>query len=104
GGSGTMVSTNEGEVAFAALASYPVADGTCRIFTLGGPSPIRAVACTDGGPWQVTVAATESAGAFTPASETALGSIDAWLDSAEAGAALSPDEEAALIAGGWREP
>lgn len=86
---------------FEALGSYPVEGGVCRVFVLGGGTPIRAVACNGGGAWELMLAAAEGSGAYGPASGGAPETVEAWLDAAGAGAALSPAAEADLIARTW---
>jgi anti-sigma factor RsiW len=84
----------------AAVASFPVDDGVCRVFTVRGTAAgaVEGVACDRGGGLAVEVAvtATSSDGAYTPASDVATGVVDAFLDAAGAGASLTVEEERAL--------
>jgi anti-sigma factor RsiW len=84
----------------AAVASFPVDGGVCRVFTVRGAAAgaVEAVACDRGGGLSVEVAvtATDDAGAYTPASDVATGVVDAFLDAAGAGASLTVDEERTL--------
>lgn len=84
----------------AAVASFPVDGGVCRVFTVRGAAAgaVEAVACDRGAGLAVEVAvtATDDAGAYTPASDVATGVVDAFLDAAGAGASLTVDEERAL--------
>lgn len=84
----------------AAVASFPVGDGVCRVFTVRGTEAdaVEGVACDRGGGLAVEVAvtATSSDGAYTPASDVATGVVDAFLDAAGAGASLTVEEERAL--------
>lgn len=84
----------------AAVASFPVDGGVCRVFTMRGPAAgaVEAVACDRGTGLAVEVAvtATDDGGAYTPASDVATGVVDAFLDAAGAGASLTVDEERAL--------
>jgi hypothetical protein len=84
----------------------------CREFeTLGadGLPAAAGVACREGAGWRVlamaAVAAPEAGpgdGAYAPAGGEGADALGALLDALGAGPALSPQEEAALIAGGWR--
>lgn len=84
----------------AAVASFPVDDGVCRVFTVRGAEAgaVEAVACDRGAGLAVEVAvtATSDDGAYTPASDVATGVVDAFLDAAGAGASLTVEEERAL--------
>ena len=84
----------------AAVASFPVDDGICRVFTVRGAEAgaVEGVACDRGGGLAVEVAvtATSDDGAYTPASDVATGVVDAFLDAAGAGASLTVEEERAL--------
>jgi anti-sigma factor RsiW len=100
-GDNRTVETGGRSVPFKVLATYPVEGGACRVFTLGGSEPLRAVACKVADAWRLEVAAAEGRSGFAPASDGAVGSIEGWLDAAGAGDALSPEAEADLIGGGW---
>lgn len=84
----------------AAVASFPVDDGVCRVFTVRGAQAgaVEGVACDRGAGLAVEVAvtATSDDGAYTPASDVATGVVDAFLDAAGAGASLTVEEERAL--------
>lgn len=84
----------------AAVASFPVDDGVCRVFTVRGAEAgaVEGVACDRGSGLAVEVAvtATSDDGAYTPASDVATGVVDAFLDAAGAGASLTVEEERAL--------
>lgn len=83
-----------------AVASFPVEGGVCRVFTLqpAGPGAVEGVACDRGSGLAVEVAVVASGtdGAYTPASDIATGVVDAFLDAADAGDALTAEEERAL--------
>jgi anti-sigma factor RsiW len=83
-----------------AVASFPVEGGVCRVFTLqpAGTGAVEAVACDRGSGLavEVAVAASGTDGAYTPASDIATGVVDAFLDAAGAGDALTVEEERAL--------
>ena len=84
----------------AAVASFPVDDGVCRVFTVRGAEAgaVEGVACDRGSGLvvEVAVTATSDDGAYTPASDVATGVVDAFLDAAGAGASLTVEEERAL--------
>lgn len=84
----------------AAVASFPVDDGVCRVFTVRGAEAgaVEGVACDRGAGLvvEVAVTATSDDGAYTPASDVATGVVDAFLDAAGAGASLTVEEERAL--------
>lgn len=84
----------------AAVATFPVDDGVCRVFTVRGAESgaVEGVACDRGSGLAVEVAvtATSDGGAYTPASDVATGVVDAFLDAAGAGASLTVEEERAL--------
>jgi hypothetical protein len=84
----------------AAVASFPVDDGVCRVFTVRGveAGAVEGVACDRGSGLAVEVAVTATGddGAYTPASDVATGVVDAFLDAAGAGASLTVEEERAL--------
>jgi hypothetical protein len=84
----------------------------CREFeTLAadGLPAAAGVACREGEGWRVLAMAAVAApqtgpgdGAYAPAGGDGPDALGALLDVLGAGPALSPEEEAALIAGGWR--
>ena len=96
------------------LATLPTPDGFCReverIDAAAG-AMVQALACRGPGtPWDIAVvlkepltdAATEDG--FVAAEGAASEGLTPFLDQAEAGLALTPEEEATLIAGGWNAP
>jgi hypothetical protein len=84
----------------------------CREFeTLGadGLPAAAGVACRESDGWRVLALAAVAApqagpgdGAYAPAGGAGADALGALLNALGAGPALSPEEEAALIAGGWR--
>ncbi|MEO3387316.1 hypothetical protein [Mesorhizobium sp. CAU 1741] len=82
------------------LGTYRVEGGVCRSFDLdGAATSLAGVGCDRGGGWTLDVIVARGSGGdggYVPASEAALGSIDAYLDALEASAPLTPDEERAL--------
>lgn len=86
---------------FEVLATFAVEDGVCRVFTLGGGNPLRAVACNGGAGWTLALAAAEGGSTYNPASDGAVQTVEAWLDVAGAGPALSLETEADLIGRHW---
>jgi hypothetical protein len=82
----------------------------CREFEsadTAGSARTRAVACRESAGWSVLVALTEpdvaeERDAFVPAAGFSASAFDVVLDHLDAGMVLPPDEEAALIARGWR--
>lgn len=82
------------------VGSFPVEQGYCRLFTLGGQEgQVRALACGSDAEWSVPVAVLESSSGFQPASGAEA--IDVYLDSAGAGAALDGAAEAEAINRNW---
>jgi hypothetical protein len=100
-GESRTVETGGRSVPFTVLATYPVGGGACRVFTLGGSEPLRAVACKGADTWHLEVAAAEAGSGFVPASAGAIGGVEGWLDAAGAGEALSREVEADLISRDW---
>lgn len=82
----------------------------CREFDaldVGGAPQAAGVACREGADWRILLLAEhpEAPGTddgFAPAGAAAADPIGAFLDRLDAGPALSPDEEAALISRAWR--
>ncbi|RUT28840.1 hypothetical protein EMQ25_15740 [Arsenicitalea aurantiaca] len=92
------------QVSATPIGSYPVAGGICRIYEANAQAGagLRALACHVEGQWRVPLAVRQGNGqSYQTASAAALGAVDAYLDSIEAGSALSANEEAARIAAGW---
>ena len=96
------------------LATLPTPGGFCRelerIDAAAGDMA-QALACRGTGPeWEIVVVLTEPlAGApaedgFIAAEGAASEGLTPFLDQAEAGLALTPEEEAALISKGWTTP
>lgn len=94
-------------------ASFRDASGRpCREFETLGPDGLPAaagVACREGVGWRVLAMAAVAAPVaapgdafYAPAGGAGGDALGAMLDALGAGPALSPEEEAALIAGGWR--
>lgn len=78
------------------LATYRIEGGLCRSFDLSGSDiALAGIGCDRGAGWtlDLTVARAGGDGVYAPASEAALSSIDAYLDSIEASAPLTPEEE-----------
>jgi hypothetical protein len=108
----TAASGAEREGLVIAASFRDAAGRPCREFEARGPDGLPAaagVACRDGGGWRVlamaAVAAPEAApgdGSYAPAGGAGGDALGAVLDALGAGPALSPEEEAAMIAGGWR--
>jgi len=85
-----------GEMRLETLAAHKVDGGLCRMFALSGGAGVwRGVGCARGNGWTVEIAASVPGEGYTPASSGAAASIDAFLDAAGAGEALSPEEEEA---------
>lgn len=107
--SGTATPFGSGELTI--LATLPAANGYCREFEVMDGSASRldlGLACRSGEGWTVDVALTEALvndpgdDGFTSASGDEAATLDRWLTARQAGMALTPEEEAALITGGWR--
>lgn len=91
------------------LATLPLPDGRhCREIEIATDAgPLHAgLACTTPGGWAIVASLTidpaPQAGGFVPAAGAEVEPLTRWLDAAGAGAALSPEDEAALIGAGWR--
>lgn len=87
------------ETRFRTLATYRIEGGLCRSFDLSGAHiALSGVGCDRGAGWSLdlTVARAGGDGVYAPASEAALASIDAYLDTLEASPALTAEEEDAL--------
>lgn len=81
------------------LATYRIEEGLCRSFDLSGTRiALSGVGCDRGAGWtlDLTVARGGGDGLYAPASGAALASIDAYLDTLEASAPLTAEEEDAL--------
>jgi hypothetical protein len=103
--SGQTLAWNGGQ--FQATGTYVVTDGPCRTFAASpgeGATGWRGVACRHGSSWQIDLAVSEPAAAFTTASGRATVAVDAFLDAAGAGTSLDLAAEAELRAAGWRSP
>lgn len=83
------------------LGSFDTDLGLCRLIVLqsadGGAG--RSVVCqSPDGAWQTALSVSEGgASAFALASDMAVGTVDTFLDTIGAGAALSPEEEARTL-------
>lgn len=91
----------------AVLATMPATDGWCReVERLGQGFSEVALACTEGAGWRVEVVLAEGLAptpdGFVPASGDGSAALTPWLDRRGAGAVLSPDQERAALAAGWR--
>lgn len=91
------------------LATLPLPDGRhCREIEVATDAGAveAALACTAPAGWEIvatlTVEPPPATGTFVPAAGAEVEVLTRWLDAAGAGAALSPADEAALIAAGWR--
>lgn len=85
-----------------ALGTFDTDVGLCRLIAVNGSNghADRAVVCqADEGIWRTALSVTEGgAGMFLPASDTAVGLIDDFLDGIGAGPAMTPDDEARALA------
>lgn len=89
------------------LASLPADGGFCREVERLAPGAAEvALACTTGQGWTVDVVLAEGLApapdGFVPASGEGAGALGPWLDRRGAGQVLSPADEAAALARGWR--
>ncbi len=82
------------------LGSFQTDRGLCRMIAIrDGAAEDRAVICAAGSDWTVALRVQAGGeGGFVTASDDTAGVIDAFLDRIGAGAALTPDEEAAALA------
>jgi hypothetical protein len=96
---GSRGPAGDGEVTI--IASFLTGDGDfCREFEIERPSggSIVSVACREDDAWTARFAmVTQDAGAEGYAPASALATLDAFLGAIEAGAPLSPEEEAARL-------
>lgn len=98
-GESRPVTISGDEALLRSLATYRIDGGLCRSFDLSGADiALSGVGCDRGAGWDLdlTVARAAGDGSYAPASEAALSSIDAYLDTIEASPPLTADEEAAL--------
>lgn len=83
------------------LGSFDTDLGLCRLIVLQGPDgrSDRNVVCQlPDGAWQTALSVNEGGGGdFALASDTAVGTVDSFLDAIGAGAALTPDDEARAL-------
>jgi anti-sigma factor RsiW len=95
-----------GGLAVTAASVFPGADGRwCRDFTQQqGDARSAGFACRRGeGRWTIeALLPAEEAGSYAPAAEEEPSALDALVEAARTGPALSADQEAALIARGWQ--
>ncbi|MDX3924407.1 MAG: hypothetical protein QHC90_01195 [Shinella sp.] len=102
-GSATTVSLDGRDANFIALGSYRVTGGICRMFRVEYPQDaVRGLACDRGAGFSVDVAVSEGSGTtgFTPASDLAASTVDAYLDTLEAEGPLDKEEEGRILAPG----
>jgi len=109
--SGVVQAAGDGREAMV-LATLPTPDGFCRELELvdrRAEQIALALAClAEGRGWQIAVVVTEPLipdapeDGFVAADGAEMGGLSPYLDAQQAGLALSPDAEAALIAQGWR--
>ena len=109
--SGEVMTLDDGTT-MTVLASLPTQTGFCREVEVIGAATGRfdaVLACREGAGWSVKVVITEtledaeSADGFGTASGAEAQSFAPFLDRIGAGQVLTPDQEAAAIATGWRE-
>jgi hypothetical protein len=95
-----------GEVIVTAASVFPASgDRWCRDFTRQhGDAVAAGFACRVGeGQWQVeALLPTEDAGAYAPASDEEPSTLEGLIEAVRSGPALGADQEADLIARGWR--
>ena len=88
------------------LATYRLPDRVCRSFMDSVASgAVKGLACRTGAQWTVEVAVAQppsASGSYTPASDQATPSIDAFLDAAGAEGPVDGTAEAVLRKQGWR--
>lgn len=91
------------------LATLPLPDGRhCREIEIATDTGVlhAGLACTAADGWDIVATLTldpaPQAGGYVPASGAEIEALTRWLDTAGAGAALSPEDETALIGAGWR--
>ena len=98
---GGSVALADGSMA-RALGSFDTDLGLCRLIAVDGADghADRAVVCqAEGAGWRTALSVTEGgAGMFLPASDMAVGLIDDFLDGIGAGAAMTPEAEAQVLA------
>ncbi|MDX1822755.1 MAG: hypothetical protein R3197_17815 [Paracoccaceae bacterium] len=98
---GGSVALADGSLA-RALGSFDTDLGLCRLIAVDGADghADRAVVCqAEGAGWRTALSVTEGgAGMFLPASDMAVGLIDDFLDGIGAGAAMTPEAEAQVLA------
>lgn len=98
-GESRPVTISGGEARLRTLATYRIEGGLCRSFDLSGAHiALSGIGCDRGAGWNLdlTVAGAGGDGLYAPASEAALSSIDAYLDTLEASPPLTAEEEDAL--------
>ncbi len=98
---GGSVTLADGSMA-RALGSFDTDLGLCRLIAVDGVDghADRAVVCqAEDSAWRTALSVTEgSAGMFLPASDMSVSLIDDFLDGIGAGAAMTPDAEAQVLA------
>jgi hypothetical protein len=97
------------DVELAMVATYPVPGGYCREFSLfagTGDADLAGLACRNAAGWQLAAREAEPDADpgthYAPAAGDDEDAIRASLDARGAGLALSPEQEAAALAAGWR--
>lgn len=98
-GESSPVTISGEEAQLRTLATYRIEGGLCRSFDMSGAGiALSGVGCDRGAGWNLdlTVARAGGEGLYAPASEAALSSIDAYLDTLEASPPLTAEEEDAL--------
>ena len=106
GKTGEVVTISAGVSATPRLTSASDAGGFCRQFDLlKGASASAAIACRDGDGWKTQVVAyglPKPSGDFQTASAGKSEALEAFLDQRMTGAPMNAEEEAKLLAGGWK--
>ena len=98
-GESRPVAISGDEALLRTLAAYRIENGLCRSFDLSGQGvALSGVGCDRGAGWTLDLTVARAGGdvVYAPASEAALSSIDAYLDTLEASPPLTAAEEGAL--------
>lgn len=106
GKTGEVVTISAGASATPRLTFASDDGGFCRQFDLvNGESASAAIACREGDGWKTQVVAyglPKPSGDFQTASAGKSEALEAFLDQRMTGAPMNAEEEAKLIAGGWK--